>query len=41
MNFYEFLRNEGPDFKGRFLSDIWNYNDYQIENKHDFVQVLF
>ena len=41
MNFYEFLRNESPDFKGRFLSDIWNFNDNQIENKHDFIQMIF
>ena len=41
MNFYKFLRNEGPDFKGRFLSHIWNFNDNQIESKHDFIQVVF
>jgi len=41
MNFYNFLKNEEIDFKGRFLSDIRNYNDEEIEKHHDFIQLVF
>lgn len=41
MKFSKFLRNEQPDFKGRFLEDIWNFNDDQIEYNHDFIQLIF
>ena len=41
MNFYNFLLNEEIDFKGRFLSDIWAFNDNEIENCHDFIQMIF
>ena len=41
MNFYNFLLNEEKDFKGRFLSDIWAFNDNEIENCHDFIQMVF
>ena len=41
MNFLHFLRNEGVDFKGRKLSDIWNFSDIEIENNHDYIQVVF
>lgn len=41
MNFFKFLRNEEPDFKGRFLNDIWKYTDEEIEYNHDFIQLIF
>ena len=41
MNFFKFLRNEEPDFKGRFLNDIWKFTDEEIEYNHDFIQLIF
>jgi len=41
MNFYKFLKNNESDFKGRSLSDIWSYNDEEIEKYHDFIQLIF
>ena len=41
MNFVNFLTNNEPDFKNRFLQDIWNYSDEEIEHTHDFIQLLF
>ncbi|MDC0551677.1 opioid growth factor receptor-related protein [Amylibacter sp.] len=41
MDLIAFLKNEETDFKGRSLSDIWAYDDSQIEANHDFIQLLF
>ena len=41
MNLYKFLKNEESDFLGRFLSDIWNFSDNEIEDTHDFIQLVF
>jgi len=41
MNFVEFLSGVGPDYKGRMLSEIWRYTDFEIDNTHDFIQVVF
>ena len=41
MNFKNFLLAKEPDFKGRMIQDIWNYSDEEIENIHDFIQILF
>ena len=41
MNFENFLINAEPDFKNRFLNDIWNFSDEDIEHTHDFIQILF
>ena len=41
MNFEAFLTNKEPDFKGRFLHDILCFSDEDIENTHDFIQLLF
>ena len=41
MNFHHFLLNKETDFKGRFLSDIWEYSDNNIESQHNFIQLLF
>ncbi len=43
MNFESFLSNDsnqGVDFKGRTLQDIWSYSDDEIEKKHDFIQMI-
>jgi len=36
-----FLEGLGKDFQGRLIKDIWNYSDREIDNIHDFIQVLF
>ena len=41
MNFENFLINAEPDFKNRFLNDIWYFSDEDIEHTHDFIQLLF
>ena len=41
MDLIEFLSDKSPDFKGRYLTDIWNYNDDEIEYNHDFIQLIF
>ena len=41
INFIDFLTNKKSDFNGRFLQDIWNYSDIEIEHTHDFIQILF
>jgi hypothetical protein len=41
MNFKNFLLAKESDFKGRMIQDIWNYSDEEIENNHDFIQILF
>jgi len=44
MNFEKFLSNDsnpGVDFKGRTLQDIWNFSYNEIENQHDFIQMIF
>ena len=41
MDFEKFLTNQDPDFKGRFLKEIWAYSDNEIESTHDFVQIVF
>ena len=41
MNFEKFLNLEGCDFKGWTLQQIWRYSDIQIEQIHDFIQIVF
>ncbi len=41
MNLREFLINNEPDIYGRYISEIWNFNDEQIEGTHNFIQFLF
>jgi len=44
MNFESFLSNDsnpGVDFKGRTLQDIWNFSYNEIEDQHDFIQMIF
>ena len=41
IDLHKFLKNEEKDFQGRFLSDIWNFSDDEIEDNHDFIQLMF
>lgn len=41
MRFVPFLSGETPDFAGRYLADIWGFDDSQIETTHDFIQLIF
>jgi hypothetical protein len=41
MDFEKFLTNQGLDFEGRTLEEIWAYSDNEIESTHDFVQIVF
>lgn len=41
MDIIAFLSNDGEDFKGRRLSDIWSMSDQEIEATHDFIQIVF
>ena len=36
-----FLEGKHPDYKLRYLSDIWNYNDDKMESVHDYIQWVF
>jgi len=37
----KFLEGSEKDFQGRLIKDIWDYSDQEIENIHDFIQVIF
>ena len=41
MDFQGFLRSETLDTNGRYLTDIWNFSDEQIEFTHDFISLIF
>ena len=41
MKLLSFLQDVGPDYRGRFLSDIWKFGDDDIEHTHDFIQWVF
>ena len=41
MNLVDFLNGTGPDHQGRYLRDIWDFNDKFIEQTHDFIQWMF
>lgn len=41
MDFERFLICEEADFLGRNLQDIWDFSDEEIEQTHDFVQLVF
>jgi hypothetical protein len=41
MSLSNFLEGNSPDAHGRYLSDIWAFNDQQIERTHNFIQWLF
>ena len=37
----DFLNGTGPDHRGRYLRDIWDFDDNAIEQTHDFIQWMF
>ncbi len=41
MKLLSFLQDVGPDHRGRTLSDIWAFDDEQIESTHDVIQWVF
>ena len=41
MKLLSFLQDAGPDHRGRYLSDLWQFNDEQIESTPDFIQWVF
>lgn len=36
-----FYTHQGTDHQGRTLKQIWNFDDYQLEKTHDYIQWLF
>ena len=41
MIYEDFLTLKGSDFKGRTLEKIWSFTDKEIEENHDFIQIIF
>ena len=41
MSLVDFLNETGPDHQGRYLRDIWDFDDKAIEQTHDFIQWIF
>ena len=41
MSLVNFLNGTGPDHQGRYLRDIWDFDDKIIEQTHDFIQWMF
>jgi len=41
MSLVKFLNGTGPDHQGRYLRDIWDFDDKTIEYTHDFIQWMF
>ena len=41
MFYKDFLTLNGKDFKGRTLENIWSFSDKEIEEIHDFIQIVF
>lgn len=41
MFYKDFLTFNGKDFKGRTLENIWSFSDKEIEEIHDFIQIVF
>ena len=41
MSLVNFLNGTGPDHQGRYLRDIWDFDDKAIEQTHDFIQWMF
>src|SRR5207245_1453230 len=37
----DFYRGDQPDYQGRKLHDIWQWDNDRLESVHDFIQVLF
>ena len=41
MSLVNFLNETGPDHQGRYLRDIWDFDDKAIEQTHNFIQWMF
>ena len=41
MSLVNFLNGSDPDHLGRYLQDIWAFDDSAIEHTHDFIQWVF
>ena len=41
MSLVDFLNGIGPDHRGRYLRDIWDFDDETTEQTHDFIQWMF
>ena len=41
MSLVNFLSGTSPDHQGRYLRDIWDFDDKAIEQTHDFIQWMF
>ena len=41
MHLKQFLENEAPDYRGRKLSQIWQFTDEEMETCHDYIQWVF
>ena len=41
MSLVDFLNGTGPDYQGRYLRDIWDFDDKAIEQTHDFIPGMF
>ena len=41
MIYEDFLTLKRKDFKGRTLEGIWSFSDKEIEENHDFIQIVF
>ena len=41
MDLVAFYRGEAPDYQGRTLRTIWAWDDDRLEERHDYIQVLF
>ena len=37
----DFYRGNAPDSEGRWLRDLWTWNDDSLESVHDFIQWMF
>ncbi len=37
----EFYTNAKPNPDGLYLKDIWNFSDWELENRHHYIQWLF
>lgn len=38
---FGFLMGAAPDIEGRYLSDIWNFDNEKLESQHDYIQWIF
>ena len=41
MDLVAFYRGEAADYQGRTLHDVWRWDDRRLEDRHDYIQVLF